>query len=144
MQIHFLGTGYLFAYVVLGLDPAPRVLAPWLRMLMLVASMALHSFFAVPLMMTDVVFAGEWYSQVQPPWIDSLVAETRTAGGIAWGIAEVPALMLMIALAVQWSRSSDREARRHDRQASRDGEAELAAYNERLRRMNDTAVKHGD
>ena len=144
MQVHFLAAGYLFAYVVLGLDPAPRVLQPWLRMLMLLMAMSLHSFFAVPIMMSDMVFAGEWYTQVQPPWIDSLVVETRTAGGIAWAIAEVPSLMLLLALGVQWARSSDREARRYDRQADRDGGAELAAYNERLRRMNEAAARHGD
>ncbi|MCB9411602.1 MAG: cytochrome c oxidase assembly protein [Actinobacteria bacterium] len=144
MQIHFLLAGYLFAYVILGLDPAPRVLAPWVRLLMLLVAMALHSFFAVPIMMSDIVFAGEWYSLVQPPWVDSLVSETRTAGGIAWGIAEVPALMLMIVLGIQWARSSDREARRYDRQADRDGGAELAAYNERLRAMNEAASNRGE
>ncbi len=144
MQIHFLLAGYLFAYVILGLDPAPRVLAPWIRLLMLLVAMALHSFFAVPIMMSDIVFAGEWYSLVQPPWVESLVGETRTAGGIAWGIAEVPALMLMVVLGVQWARSSDREARRYDRQANRDGGAELAAYNERLQAMNEAATRRGD
>lgn len=144
MQVHFLLAGYLFSYVVLGLDPAPRVLAPWLRMLMLLVAMSLHSFFAVPIMMSDIVFAGDWYSQVQPPWVTDLVAQTKLAGGIAWGIAEVPSLMLMIVLAVQWARSDDREARRHDRQADRDGEAELTAYNERLRLMNESAQRRGD
>ena len=144
MQVHFLLAGYLFSYVVLGLDPAPRVLAPWLRMLMLLVAMSLHSFFAVPIMMSDIVFAGDWYSQVQPPWVTDLVARTKLAGGIAWGIAEVPSLMLMIVLAVQWARSDDREARRHDRQADRDGEAELTAYNERLRLMNESAQRRGE
>ena len=144
MQVHFLLAGYLFSYVVLGLDPAPRVLAPWLRMLMLLVAMSLHSFFAVPIMMSDIVFAGDWYSQVQPPWVTDLVAQTKLAGGIAWGIAEVPSLMLMIVLAVQWARSDDREARRHDRQADRDGEAELMAYNERLRLMNESAQRRNE
>jgi putative copper resistance protein D len=144
MQIHFLLAGYLFSYVILGLDPAPRTLPPWLRMLMLLVAMALHSFFAVPIMMSDIVFAGEWYSQVQPPWISSLVTETRTAGGIAWAIAEVPAMMLMIVLGVQWARSSEREARRYDRQAARDDNAELAAYNERLKAMHEAAAKRGE
>ena len=144
MQVHFLLAGYLFSYVVLGLDPAPRVLPPWMRMLMLLIAMALHSFFAVPIMMSDVAFAGDWYSQVQPPWVDSLVTQTKTAGGIAWAIAEIPSMMLLIALGVQWARSDEREARRSDRQAARDGGAELAAYNERLRRMNEAAARHGE
>ena len=144
MQIHFLLAGYLFAYVVLGLDPAPRTLPAWLRLLMLLIAIALHSFFAVPIMMSDVAFAGEWYSQVQPPWIDDPLAETRIAGGVAWSIAEIPALILMIVLGVQWARSDEREAKRKDRQASRDGDAELAAYNEHLQRLQRSAVRRGE
>ncbi len=144
MQLHFLFAGYLFAYVILGLDPAPRVLAPWLRLLMLLVAMGLHAFFAVPIMMSDIVFAGEWYTLVQPPWVDDLVGDTRLAGGIAWGIAEVPALLLMVVLGVQWARSSEREARRFDRQSERDGGAEMAAYNERLKAMNEAASRRGE
>lgn len=144
MQIHFMLAGYLFAYVVLGLDPAPRTLPAWLRLLMLLIAIALHSFFAVPIMMSDVAFAGEWYSQVQPPWIADPLAETRIAGGVAWSIAEIPALILMVVLGVQWARSDDREARRKDRQASRDGDAELAAYNEHLQRLQRSAARRGE
>lgn len=144
MQVHFLLAGYLFSYVVLGLDPAPRVLAPWLRMLLVLIAMSLHSFFAVPIMMSDIVFAGDWYSQVQPPWITDLVDQTRTAGGIAWGIAEVPSLMLMIILGVQWAKSDDKEARRRDRRVDRDGDAELEAYNAQLQRMAEAARRRGE
>jgi putative copper resistance protein D len=38
----------------------------------------------------------------------------------------------MIALLVQWSRSDQRAARRFDRAAERDDDAELAAYNAML------------
>jgi putative copper resistance protein D len=41
----------------------------------------------------------------------------------------------MIVIAVQWSRSDDREAVRRDRQADRDGDAELNAYNDRLAKL---------
>ena len=40
-------------------------------------------------------------------------------------------------MAVQWSRSDDREARRVDRQADRDGDADLNAYNAYLSRLTD-------
>ena len=95
-------------------------------------------------MMSDTVFAGDWYSQVQPPWITDLVGQTRTAGGIAWAIAEVPSLMLMIVLGVQWARTDEREARRRDRRADRDGDAELEAYNAHLQRLADAARRRGE
>jgi len=36
---------------------------------------------------------------------------------------------------VQWARSDSKEAKRRDRRVERDGDAELAAYNENLRRL---------
>lgn len=135
MQVHFLLSGYLFAWVVIQTDPLPRSLPPWGRLMLAIVAMLLHAFFAVPIMMADTAFGSEWYSQVQPPWLPDLVADSQNAGAIAWGIAEIPTFILVIAVAVQWARSDDREAKRHDRQADRDGDADLAAYNERLRRL---------
>jgi len=40
--------------------------------------------------------------------------------------------MVMIALLVQWHRSDSRTAKRMDRSADRDDDAELAAYNAML------------
>jgi putative copper resistance protein D len=40
-------------------------------------------------------------------------------------------------IAVQWARSDERDATRGDRQADRDDDAELRAYNERLARMGE-------
>jgi putative copper resistance protein D len=47
--------------------------------------------------------------------------------------------MILVTLVVfaQWIRSDTREARRYDRQAARDGDAALAAYNARLQRLNE-------
>ena len=140
MQVHFLLAGYLFAYVVLGLDPAPRTLPPWVRLGMVLVAMVLHSFFAVPIMMSDSAFGLEYYSQVQPPWLTDQVADTWVAGGIVWGIAEVPTLLLLLVLGIQWAQSDDREAKRRDRRVDRSGsDSELDAYNERLARMNAAA-----
>ena len=145
MQVHFLLAGYLFAYVVLGLDPAPRTLPPWVRLGMVLIAMVLHSFFAVPIMMSDAAFGLEYYSQVQPPWLTDQVANTQLAGGIAWGIAELPTLILLLVLGIQWGQSDDREARRRDRRVDRAGtDTEMDAYNARLARMNAAAKDRGD
>jgi putative copper resistance protein D len=40
-----------------------------------------------------------------------------------------------LAVAFAWVRSDEREGRRQDRQAERDGGAQLAAYNARLARI---------
>lgn len=45
-------------------------------------------------------------------------------------------VMVLLVLVFRWSRDEQREAARHDRRADRDGDADLAAYTERLARMS--------
>ena len=144
MQIHFIASGYLFAWVVIQTDPLPRSLPPWGRLMLAVIAMLLHSFFAVPIMMSDTAFGVEWYSQVQPPWLPDLVADSQSAGGVAWGIAEIPTFLLIIAVAVQWARSDSKEATRRDRRVDRDGDVEMAAYNENLRRLAEDDARRAE
>src|SRR5699024_7799617 len=75
------------------------------------------------------------------PWVGDLLRDQQTGGGITWGGGEIPLLLIMVTLAVQWARSDQRQARQHDRREARDHDAELAAYNamfqELARRDND-------
>jgi putative copper resistance protein D len=136
MQVHFLAAGYLFYWVVIGVDAGPRRLGYPVRLILLMASLVIHSLFAVPMMMTESPMVQGWYDVVQPPWLVDPLADTRLAGAIAWGFGELPTLVVAIALGFQWARSDEREARRSDRRADLDGDAELRAYNERLARLN--------
>jgi cytochrome c oxidase assembly factor CtaG/putative copper export protein len=136
MMGHFLLSGFLFYWVVLGLDPGPRSVPPWARLILLLVYISLHSFFAIAIMSMTTPLASEWYERVQPPWLADLTVDTTTSGGIAWGFGEIPSLLVMIVVAVQWSRSDAREAKRHDRQADRDGDADLHAYNDYLARLS--------
>lgn len=135
MMLHFLLSGFLFYWVVLGLDPGPRAVPAWARLMLLLIYISLHSFFAIAIMSMTTPLASEWYERVQPPWLADLATDTTTSGGIAWGFGEIPTLLVMIIVAVQWSRSDEREARRLDRKADRDGDADLRAYNEYLVRL---------
>lgn len=51
------------------------------------------------------------------------------------GGGEVPLVIVMLALLVQWARSDERTARRLDRAADRDDDADLAAYNAMLAQL---------
>jgi cytochrome c oxidase assembly factor CtaG/putative copper export protein len=135
MELHFLFSGYLFYWVIIGIDPRPRPLPYWGRLLLLLLSMSVHAFFAVILMMGTTPIAPEWYGLVRPDWITDPLADSLNGGQVAWGIAEIPSMIVLLAIAFQWSRSDDREAKRKDRQADRDGDAELNAYNDRLARL---------
>ena len=53
-------------------------------------------------------------------------------GAIAWSVGEIPNAIIAIAIVVLWSRSDDREQKRYDRKADRDGDAELEEYNRML------------
>ena len=135
MSGHFLVAGYLFYWVIIGVDPLPRPLPYWGKLVMLLLSMVVHSFFALPIMSATTPIAAEWFASVQPPWLTDLVADTRLGGGIAWGFGEIPAFIVLVALSVQWARDDTKIARRRDRQVDRVGDHELDAYNERLARL---------
>ena len=136
MEVHFLLTGCLFAFLVIGLDPSPRNVPHLVRLVLVLVAISLHAFFAIALMQSATPIGNEWYSLVRPPWIDNPLTDTYTGGGVAWAVGEIPSLLLMVIVAVQWARSEDRIAQRMDRQADRDGDRELNEYNERLARMN--------
>lgn len=132
MVIHFLLTGYLFAQALVGIDPiAGRPPYP-LRLLLLLATMAMHAFFGLTLMTGTGLLLADWYGAMGRTWGAAPLADQQAAGGIAWSVGEVPTVALAILVAILWSRSDAREAKRSDRSADRDGDAELAAYNAML------------
>ncbi|MFJ7217764.1 cytochrome c oxidase assembly protein [Amycolatopsis sp. NPDC098790] len=128
MKLHFLVTGYLFAWVVVGADRTPRPLPHLVRLGMLFAVMPFHAFFGVILMSKQTVIAWTYYHYLALPWAGDLVADQRLGGGIAWASGEIPMVVMVVALLVQWSRDDERKARRADR----GGEADRDAYNAML------------
>jgi cytochrome c oxidase assembly factor CtaG/putative copper export protein len=132
MAIHFLIVGYLFVWSLIGIDPGPTRPPYPLRVLVLLITMAFHAVFGVSLMASTTLLAPTWWYALGQAEDAALVADQQAGGGIAWAAGDVPSLLLMVALVVSWFQSDRREARRLDRQADRDGGAELRSYNERL------------
>lgn len=129
MNAHFLISGYLFYWVVIGIDPKPRRVEPLTKLGMVFGSLPFHAFFGVALMSMSTVL-GEWfYRSLDLDWHTGLLGDQRTGGSLAWASGEVPLVVVMLALLIQWSRSDERLARRSDRAAERDNDAELAAHN---------------
>jgi putative copper resistance protein D len=137
MNAHFLLSGYVFYWAVIGIDPAPRRLPHLGRLAMMFAAMPFHAFFGVILMSKQTVIGETFYRSVNLPWVTDLLADQRLGGGIAWAFGEVPVLLVLIALLVQWSRADEREAKRNDRREEATGDADLAAYNAMLKQMAD-------
>ena len=73
-----------------------------------------------------------FYRSLNLSWHTDLLADQRLGGGIAWAAGEVPLVVVMLALLIQWTRSDRRIAKRLDRAADRDDNAELSAYNAML------------
>ncbi|WP_168704258.1 cytochrome c oxidase assembly protein [Gordonia paraffinivorans] len=136
MNLHFLLSGYLFYWLVIGIDPAPRNVAPPAKLGIVLGSLPFHAFFGIALMMTSAVIAESYYRGLQLPWNYDLFADQRVGGGIAWASGEIPLVVIMLALLVQWQKSDTRQARRYDRNAERDHDSELESYNDMLRELN--------
>lgn len=137
MELHFLISGLLFSYVVIGADPSPRKVPYWARLMIVLVGLSLHAFFAIAIMQSSEPIGVDWYIQVQPPWIPDLLADTNAGGSIAWALGEIPTFLLLVIVAVMWSRSDTRLAKQIDRAADRDGDADLKAYNAQLGALND-------
>jgi putative copper resistance protein D len=136
MNVHFLLSGYLFYWVVIGVDPTPRPIPPVAKVGMVFGSLPFHAFFGVVLMSSSSVLGQAFYKSLQLPWHTDLLGDQRLGGGIAWSAGEVPLVVVMIALLVQWRRSDERTAKRLDRAADRDDDADLAAYNAMLAELS--------
>lgn len=136
MNAHFILVGYTFYWPVIGIDPSPNRLPPLGRLGLLFASIPFHAFFGIVLMSSQTVIGDNFYRSLGLPWVTSQLEDQRLGGGIAWAAGEVPLIVVMVALLVQWARSDGREARRADRRADADGDADLVAYNAMLRKMS--------
>jgi Predicted membrane protein len=139
MLLHFLAIGCLYFWGVIGVDPSPRqgsrglrqLGKPVLRILELAATVPFHAFFGVVVMMSSVLIV-HFYATPIPGWGISPLSDQQVAGGIAWGFTELPTLIVLGVLFVQWQSADARQTRNADRKAARDGDAELNAYNARL------------
>jgi cytochrome c oxidase assembly factor CtaG len=134
MLAHFLVTGLLFFGPILGQDPWPRTTGHGGRMVELLVPVPFHAFFGVAVMMAGSLVVQTF---ADPPagWGVDPLADQNTAGSIAWSFGELPTLFVLAVVLFSWMASDERTAKRLDRAAVRTDDAELAAYNARLRAL---------
>jgi putative copper resistance protein D len=133
MLTHFVLSGYLLFWALIGIDPGRRQLPPPVLVLIHFAAMIFHAFFGVILLQSTTVIAPDWYSSVHPSWASSLIADQHLGAGIAWAFGEIPAAIVFGILVMRWIRSDEREAARVDRAADR---AQAAGEDDELARYN--------
>jgi putative copper resistance protein D len=136
MSLHFMLTGYLFYWGIIGIDPGPRRLPFIGRLALLFATMPFHAFFGIAMMTKTTAVGGDYYTTMALPWVSSLTDDQHLGGAIAWGASEVPVLIVAIALVAQWARQDRRAGVRADRHADAAyGDDDLEAYNAMLREL---------
>lgn len=146
MNVHFLITGYLFALSMIGTDPVPRRAPYPLRLVILLATMSFHAFYGVSIMSSTSLIQADWFGNMGRTWGESALEDQRLGAGAMWGIGEIPTLLLALGVMVSWNRDDSRETKRKDRQADRDHDAELKAYNDmfaQLKKQDEEVARRG-
>ena len=132
MVVHFTLAGYLFANLIIGIDPGPNRPDFPIRLVLLFVTMIFHAFFGLSLANMTELLAADYFGRLGLSWWVDALADQQLGGFATWGIGELPTLVLAVIMAVAWSRSDAKDARRLDRRADRDHDAELEAYNRML------------
>lgn len=134
MNLHFLIVGYLYYSLIIGVDRPPRPLPHIGKLGYVLAAMPFHAFFGVILMTSPQIIAETFYRYLDLPWAD-LPAQQYLGGGVAWAGGELPLMIVITVLAIQWGRQDAREARRKDRHLDTGRDDEFDAYNQMLARL---------
>ncbi len=137
MNVHFLIIGYLYYSLVIGVDRPPRPLPHIGKLGFVLAAMPFHAFFGVILMTGSregPFIAENFYQYLGLPWAD-LSAAQAMGGGVAWAGGEIPLILVVIVLGVQWSRQDSREAKRRDRHFDAGRDTEFDDYNAMLDKL---------
>jgi putative copper resistance protein D len=124
VHVHFIVTGCLFFWPLLGLDPLPNRWPYPARALLMVLSVPFHTVLGLTIMQSRVLIGGDWYPNLHLSWSDP-VSDQVVAGGVLWAGGEIVSVTMLGILVMQWIRQSEREARRIDRALDR-AEAEQA------------------
>jgi putative membrane protein len=115
---HFILTGCLFFWPLVGLDPLPGRWPYPARALLMVLSVPFHTVLGLTVMQSNTLIGGDWYPSLHLGWADPW-SDQRVAGGVLWAGGEVVSVILLGVLVRQWMKASEREARRVDRELDR-------------------------
>ena len=139
MTLHFLAAGFLFFFVVIGVDPNPRKIPHLVQIVILFGAMSIHAFFSVALMSTSTLIDKGYFASLQTPWLTDLLGDQKLGGSIGWAMGEVPILIALVATFINWLRDDTREAKRIDRNTARKAAMgqpdDLANYNQYLQQL---------
>ncbi len=119
LHVHFLLTGCLFFWPLVGWDPLPGRWPYPARALLMLLTTPFHALLGITVMQSSELLGGDWYPNLHLSWADAH-ADQVTAGGVLWSAGELVSVTMLAVLVAQWMRDGDREARRVDRQLDRE------------------------
>ena len=70
MHVHFIVTGCLFFWPLLGLDPLPDRWPYPARALLMVLSVPFHTVLGLTIMQSKTLLGGDWYPALRLAWAD--------------------------------------------------------------------------
>ncbi len=135
MIVHFVITGYLFVQSLMGVDPQPHKSAFPVKLMLLIGTMAFHAFFGLGLMNEQSLLLADWFGSMGRTWGDDPLADQAVGGAFAWGVGEIPTIIITLIVVYQWSQSDVRERRRLDRASDRAGNQDVEDYNKMLEEL---------
>jgi cytochrome c oxidase assembly factor CtaG/putative copper export protein len=101
--------GYLFFWVVIGIDPVPREVSLAGRVAMLATAIALVALSGALLMERDGILAERFYRSLQLPWRSELLADQHSelladqhrGAALLMTVGEVPLVVVLLALLIR-------------------------------------------
>jgi cytochrome c oxidase assembly factor CtaG len=130
MDLHFILVGYVFFWTIIGKDLNPHKISDPARLGLVFLAAVFHGFFGFIVSSATTPLGGGWFFQVSPTWLSDPLMDQQLGGSIAWGFGEIPTVVVLIILLIQW-------ARRDERAAKRFTQADTDSYNEYLAKLNE-------
>lgn len=111
MLTHFLVSGFLFFWLVLGVDPDRHRPSGPIRIPLIAASTVGHTVFAVVLVFSTSVIGEAWFSTVDVAWDVSRRDDQALAGGIAWVVGELVMVGVLAVVIYRWFALAEKAGR---------------------------------
>ncbi len=137
MLLFFMGTGYLFFNLLIGIDRQRWTLPHLVKLALMISIMPFHAIFAVGILMSRTLIGADFYERIAVWWVTDLMADQNIAGQITWFMGEIPLFVAVAALAAQWFRQDKVDAADIDSRADHSPEDPFDAYNEMLAQLAD-------
>ncbi len=96
--------GYLYYWLIVGIDPEPHRLPHLGKLGLLVVAVPFQAFFGIFLMNSATVIGSDFYRSLALPFMPDLLTDQHIAGAV-WALGALPMIVLLVALLMPWVRT---------------------------------------